>query len=68
MLIIVGQQRVYSSLIYLSLQLEIAETLPSAPSSGYLAVNVDVSPSCEIYTDDRAMQATSSSIAEKLEG
>mmetsp|Transcript_14095 Transcript_14095/g.24826 ORF Transcript_14095/g.24826 Transcript_14095/m.24826 type:complete len:304 (-) Transcript_14095:65-976(-) len=54
--------------IICSVKLEIADTLPSAPSSGYLAVNVDISPSCAIYTDEKSVQATSSSIAEHLEG
>lgn len=50
-----------------SVKLEIADTLASAPNSGYLTVNVDISPSCGIYADEKALQATSSSIAEQLE-
>jgi exosome complex RNA-binding protein Rrp42 (RNase PH superfamily) len=48
-------------------QLEISEPDPAAPDLGCLVVNVDISPSCDIYAEDRVLQAESTKTAGQLQ-
>jgi exosome complex RNA-binding protein Rrp42 (RNase PH superfamily) len=48
-------------------QLEISEPDPAAPDLGCLVVNIDISPSCDIYAEDKILQAEGTKIAGQLQ-
>lgn len=49
------------------IQLEVSEPATTTPDRGNLAVSVDISPSCAIYSDDRGIQAHGTDIADRIE-
>jgi hypothetical protein len=49
------------------LQLEIVEPKLSEIERGSLVVSVDISPSCRVFADDRALQVEGASVAEQLQ-
>lgn len=48
-------------------QLEILEIQPSSAGKNDLAVSVDISPSCSIYSDERILQTYSAQVSERLQ-
>mmetsp|Transcript_99340 Transcript_99340/g.195130 ORF Transcript_99340/g.195130 Transcript_99340/m.195130 type:complete len:304 (-) Transcript_99340:12-923(-) len=57
-----------STNVLCSIKLEVVEPSSIAPDAGTVVVSVDISPSCDIYAEERTLQSQASCVAEALQG